>query len=261
MARKSRQKQEAHYQAILKSKERENEFANFYNNQKFPNDQDTIEQALLAHNVIKSFRENNFGVFDFFNFTQKGFASENDTHNVSRWCETIFPACKINNSSKPDLPSVEIKFKASVGAGQLKQSNGNNRLIRIGNISTEESSFEESSCFKKMSRILITLYDELTGKFHETILFILEQKNEKGELIWYNKFKEDWIFMHNILTNAVAKGERSSNSNIVSTGTKTPNGFLMFHSKGSKNSQSIRLTQKAYTQISGYYDKKITIIN
>ena len=118
------------------------------------------------------------------------FASENDTHSKNRLFEKFFGG-RCDGKPLPDIEDGEIKLTQIVKSHILEQ------VITIGTICPQNviyNKFEESSVYKKLSKMLVVSYyqesKQLGRKFFNP--FVFEVNNE----IWFSRIKEDWEYYY-----------------------------------------------------------------
>ena len=193
--------------------------------------------------LVNEMIDRGYTIYDVLNDFGKGaITSKNDTHSASRKWEK-WHGGRGDGKPEPDLPSCEIKY---VAVDKKHVLPSNNPVLNIGKIQPKRvkyKNFESSSCYKKMKNMSTTTYNRKTHKLVGS--FVFKADNPR----WFNRLKEDFEFYLNELNHRMSKGIRSSNSSIVSSGLKSPNGCLQIRS------DSIMLTKKFYKEVSEYYDK------
>jgi len=181
--------------------------------------------------LVREMINRNYNIFDILQDYGRGaISSTNDTHSKNRKFEK-FLGGRGDGDPTPDTKHSEIKLTKVFNIGAI-QPRGK-----------KYNSYEESSCYEKHKRMLISSYSGYGEKFEGTFIF------EGDDPLWFDRLKEDYEAILSVYKSCVKKGIRSSNSSIVSSTFKTPNGCLCVRTN------SIMWTKEFFEEVSKHYDR------
>lgn len=200
---------------------------------------ETVKGVTMVRNMMKA----GHNIYDVLNDYGKGaISSANDTHSAPRKWEKWLGG-RGDGDPSPDTKHSEIKLNEVDEKHELPKKNP---VLNIGAIQPSKSkdykNFEESSCYKKMKNMWVTTYSDNYQKIEGTFVFKVDNP------LWFDRIKEDYEFYHKLYISHRDAGIRSSNSSIVSSATKSPNGTLQIRSDG------IMLTKQFFREVSKHYD-------
>tara|TARA_R100001082_G_scaffold109594_1_gene87119 strand:- start:1552 stop:2286 length:735 start_codon:yes stop_codon:yes gene_type:complete len=195
-----------------------------------------------CNSLIREMINRNFNIFDILhNYGKGAISSKNDTHSKGRKFEK-FLGGRGDGDPTPDTNHSEIKLTKVDKKHTLPAKNP---VLNIGSIQPrgkKYNTYEESSCYKKLERVLVCSYSGYGEKFEGTFIF------EGTDPLWFARLKEDYEAILNEYKRRVKLGIRSSNSSVVSSTFKTPNGCLCVRS------DSVMWTKEFFKEVSKHYD-------
>ena len=202
-------------------------------------DRNCTEQC---NSLVREIINRNYNIFDILKDYGKGaITSKNDTHSKGRKFEK-FLGGRGDGDPSPDTAHAEIKL-TKVDEKHILPAK--NPVLNIGAIQPrgkKYKTYEESSCYKKHERILVSSYSGYGERFEGTFIF------EGTDPLWAPRLKEDYEALLSEYNRRVELGIRSSNSSIVSSTFKTPNGCLCVRS------DSVMWTKEFFKEVSKHYD-------
>ena len=244
MARVNAKKLKIIKQNMVLAKNREKSFKTFMSASPKPDPdvsdpKETIKGVTMVRNMIKE----GHNIYDVLNDYGKGaITSSNDTHSAPRKWEKWLGG-RGDGDPSPDTKHSEIKLNEVDEKHELPSRNP---VLNIGAIQPSRAkdykSFKESSCYKKMKNMWVTTYSDNYQKIEGSFVFKVDNP------LWFDRIKEDYDFFHKLYTERRDAGLRSSNSSIVPSKTKSPNGTLQVRS------DSIMLTKEFFREVSKHYD-------
>lgn len=229
---------------MLQASLREAHFKELLSN--FPKPNAEIDDVSEAHKGVKLVREMKkygYNIYDvLYDFNRVAISSMDDTHSAPRKWEKWLGG-RGDGDPQPDTKHSEIKLNECDEKHELPKTNP---VLNIGAIQPKNknyNSFEESSCYEKMKQMWITTHSNNYSKIEGSFLF------EVKDRLWFSRVKEDYEFYLMEYKKRLLSGERSSNSSIVPSALKSPNGTLCVRT------DSIMFTKEFFREISKHYDK------
>lgn len=245
MARVSAKKLKIIEQNMVLAKNREQSFRELISQNPKPDpDVSDPNETIKGVTIVKSMIKEGHNIYDVLNdYGKEAISSSDDTHSAPRKWEKWLGG-RGDGDPKPDTKHSEIKLNEVDKKHELP---ARNPVLNIGAIQPKKVAdyecFEESSCYKKMKNMWITTHSNDYQKIEGTFVFKVDNP------LWFDRIKEDYEFYHELYTSRRDAGIRSSNSSVVSSKTKSPNGTLQVRS------DAIMLTKDFFREVSKYYDK------
>ena len=226
------------------AEERRNSFSLIKNRIGIPDPNSKDRTATQQCNsLIRELINRNHNIFDIlYDYGKGAITSKNDTHSKNRKLEKWLGG-RGDGDPSPDTEHCEIKLTKVDEKHILPKKNP---VLNIGAIQPKNknyNNFEESTCYQKLKRMLVISYTGYGEKLVGTFIFDLNNKK------WYDRIKEDYETLLTEYKNSIKQGIRSSNSSVVSSTFKTPNGCLCVRS------DSVMWTKSFFKEVSEHYDK------
>ena len=228
---------------MIKASTRSNSFSALKNRIGIPDPESTDRISTeQCNSLVREMINRNYNIFDILHDCGRGaISSKDDTHKKGREFEK-FLGGRGDGDPSPDTAHAEIKLTKVDEKHMLPAKNP---VLNIGTIQPrgkKYKTYEESSCYKKQERVLVSSYSGYGEKFEGTFIF------EGDNPLWLSRLKEDYEAILSKHNQSVKLGIKSSKSSIVSSTFKTPNGCLCVRSN------SVMWTKEFFEEVSKHYD-------